>query len=124
MNQTSTNETDTLHSEAFSEARLTALQSAKRPVFLYLTADWCLTCKLNEGTSLANQRVAKSSAEHHVAVLRGDWTRQDPAISHFLKTHGRAGVPLYLWYDANGQVEELPQILTPDMLLARSQLSG
>lgn len=122
--QTSTNATDTLHSEAFSEARLTALQSAKRPVFLYLTADWCLTCKVNEATSLANQRVAKSFAEHHVAVLRGDWTRQDPAISRFLKKHGRAGVPLYLWYNEAGQVEELPQILTPDMLLKRSRLIG
>ena len=109
-------EQDALASTPFSEARLQMLRSEGRPVFLYLTADWCLTCKVNEATSLADADVAKAFAAHHVAVLRGDWTRQDPAITRFLKAHGRAGVPLYLWFSAGGEAEELPQVLSPAML--------
>jgi len=61
--------------------------------------------------------VAKAFAAGGVSVLRGDWTRQDPTISRFLKAHGRAGVPLYLWYPAgSGEPSELPQVLTPDLL--------
>jgi thiol:disulfide interchange protein len=109
-------EKDALMSEPFSETRLQALRSEGRPVFLYLTADWCLTCKVNEATSLANADVAKAFARHNVAVLRGDWTRQDPAISRYLKAQGRAGVPLYLWFRPGGEAQELPQVLSPDML--------
>ncbi len=117
-------EKDVLATQSFSEGRLAALQSQKRPVLLYFTADWCLTCKVNEASSLANTDVAASFAAHHVAVLRGDWTRQDPAITRFLKSHGRAGVPLYLWYDTNGGVQELPQVLTPSLLTGLADMGA
>ena len=70
-----------------------------RPVFVYFTADWCLTCKVNENA--ARWRAARSRAAFRargVAVLIGDWTRGDPAIGRFLESQGRSGVPLYLWY--------------------------
>jgi thiol:disulfide interchange protein len=52
-----------------------------------------------------------------VIVLRGDWTRRDPAITRFLTAQGAAGVPLYLWYPAGGGAEEqLPQVLTTGLL--------
>ncbi len=108
---------DELGSEPFSEARLTELREQGKPVFVYLTADWCLTCKVNEATSLSADSVAAAFKAGGVHVLRGDWTRQDPAISAFLKAHGRAGVPLYLWYPADGSKEqELPQVLSPGLL--------
>ena len=46
-------------------------------------------------------------------MLAGDWTNGDPAITRFLESRGRAGVPLYLWYAPGKQPEELPQVLTP-----------
>jgi thiol:disulfide interchange protein len=58
-----------------------------------------------------------------VKVLAGDWTNGDPEITRFLETRGRAGVPLYLWYEPGGEVEELPQILTPSMLIDRARRS-
>jgi thiol:disulfide interchange protein len=102
-----------LGAEAFSEARLAALTKAGRPVFLYFTADWCLTCKVNERAVLAQDEVAQAFGQAGVAVLVGDWTRGDAEIGRFLEKHGRSGVPLYLWY-APGQAEPevLPQILT------------
>ena len=109
-------EADALHSQPFSATKLAELTAQHKPVFLYLTADWCLSCKVNEATSLSSAPVAKAFEGAGVTVMRGDWTRQDPAISAFLKEHGRAGVPLYLWYPANGAVQELPQVLTPATL--------
>ena len=56
-----------------------------------------------------------------VTVLRGDWTRRDPAITRYLTNRGAAGVPLYVWYPADGSAPEvLPQVLTADMLIARA----
>ena len=52
-----------------------------------------------------------------MTVLRGDWTRRDPAISRFLSAQGAAGVPLYMWYPAGGGApQQLPQVLTPALL--------
>ena len=54
-------------------------------------------------------------------VFAGDWTSGDPAITRFLDSRGRAGVPLYLWYAPGRPAEELPQVLTPAMLIGRAQ---
>jgi thiol:disulfide interchange protein len=114
---------DSLGSQPFTESRLEALRREGHPVFVYLTADWCLTCKVNEATALDTPTVARAFAAGGVSVLRGDWTRQDPAISRFLKAHGRAGVPLYLWYPAHGDARELPQVLSTDLLAGLTRSS-
>jgi thiol:disulfide interchange protein len=107
-----------LGAEPFSEARLAALQQDQRPVFVYFTADWCVTCKVNEKGALDREQVAKAFSERQVAVLVGDWTRGDAAIGRFLEKHGRSGVPLYLYYEPGKPVEILPQVLTPSRLVS------
>jgi len=108
-----------LNAEKFSEAKLAALQAEKRPVFVYFTADWCLTCKVNEKAAIERSEVTKAFTDKHVVVMVGDWTRGDPAISRFLQAHGRSGVPFYLFYPSGaGEPRELPQILTPGLLAA------
>ncbi|MFN3945171.1 MAG: protein-disulfide reductase DsbD family protein [Allosphingosinicella sp.] len=107
-----------LAAEPFSEARLAALQQEGRPVFVYFTADWCITCKVNEKGALERPQVAQAFAERGVAVLVGDWTRGDPAIGRFLEKHGRSGVPLYLYYPPGGPAKILPQVLTPTRLVS------
>lgn len=102
-----------LDARRFSEKRLVELRREGRPVFVYFTADWCLTCKVNEQAVLAREEVAQAFDEAEVAVLVGDWTRGDAEIGRFLERHGRSGVPLYLWYPAGGEARVLPQILTP-----------
>jgi thiol:disulfide interchange protein DsbD len=104
-------------------ARIDELQAQGRPIFVDFTADWCITCKLNERLALADRAVLKAFADADVAVLRADWTRQDPAITRELEANGRAGVPLYLFYPrpgASGQRQSpvvLPQILTAESVL-------
>ena len=101
-----------LEAEPFSEARLAQLRGEGRPVFVYFTADWCLTCKVNEAAVLDRDEVAGAFAGKKAAVLVGDWTRGDAAIGRFLEKQGRSGVPLYLWYAPGREAEVLPQILT------------
>jgi thiol:disulfide interchange protein len=101
-----------LPSESFSEARLAALRAEGRPVFVYFTADWCLTCKVNETTVLNRAEVARSFADRNMAVLVGDWTGGDAEIGRFLESHGRSGIPLYLYYAPGRPPEILPQLLT------------
>jgi DsbC/DsbD-like thiol-disulfide interchange protein/cytochrome c biogenesis protein CcdA len=104
-----------LAAEPFSAERLAALRAEGRGVFLYFTADWCLTCKVNERTVLDRDAVAAAFRARQVAVLVGDWTRADPEIGRFLAAHGRSGVPLYLYYPPGGAAPVvLPQILTVD----------
>ncbi|HEV7233700.1 MAG TPA: thioredoxin family protein, partial [Sphingorhabdus sp.] len=105
-----------LGSEVFSEQRLAALRAEGRPIFVYFTADWCVTCKVNEAAAIDREATAKAFKAAGIVTLKGDFTRRDPAISRFLAQHGRSGVPLYLYYPKGGEPQVLPQILTVDML--------
>ncbi len=110
--------------ERFSEARLGQLTAQGRPVFAYFTADWCITCKVNEKAVIETAPVAKALADHNVAVLVGDWTSGDPALGRFIEKHNRAGVPLYLWYVPGEPAPRvLPQILTQATLTDLAQRS-
>ncbi|MGK6356091.1 protein-disulfide reductase DsbD family protein [Sphingomonas sp. DT-207] len=103
--------------EPFSEARLAELRASGRPVFAYFTADWCVTCKVNEKAVIETADIARTFADRNVAVLVGDWTNGDPALGRFIEQHNRAGVPLYLWYKPSEDAPQvLPQILTQAML--------
>ena len=106
--------------EQWSEARLASYQAQGRPVFVYFTADWCLTCKANEAAAIDRAEVRQAFKQHDVKVLAGDWTNGDPEITRWLEAHGRAGVPYYLWYAPGKAPEELPQILTPGILISRA----
>jgi thiol:disulfide interchange protein len=105
----------------WSEAAVARAQAAHRPIFVYFTADWCLTCKANEAAAIDREEVRNAFRKAGVTVLAGDWTNGDPVITRFLESRGRAGVPLYLWYSPGKAAEELPQILTPAMLISRAQ---
>jgi DsbC/DsbD-like thiol-disulfide interchange protein len=106
------------NTEAFTPAKLAALRAEGRPVFVNLTAAWCVTCLVNERVAISNDSVRAAFAREHVAYLKGDWTRQDPAITEFLREHGRDGVPLYLYYGPHAAAAEvLPQILTESTVL-------
>jgi DsbC/DsbD-like thiol-disulfide interchange protein/cytochrome c biogenesis protein CcdA len=110
--------TDTakLNGEPFDAARLAALRTSGKPVFLYFTADWCVTCKVNEAAAIDRSETKKLFRDKGVTIMVGDFTRRDPAIARFLAEHGRSGVPLYLYYPSKGEPAELPQLLTPGII--------
>jgi DsbC/DsbD-like thiol-disulfide interchange protein/cytochrome c biogenesis protein CcdA len=107
--------------DSWSEARLANLLQQGKPAFVYFTADWCLTCKVNEAAAIDRREVRDTFKKAGVVVLAGDWTNGDPAITRFLESRGRAGVPLYLWYAPGKAPEELPQVLTPAILIDRAR---
>ncbi len=105
--------------ERFSAERLETLRGEGRPVFVNMTAAWCVTCLVNERVALDQPAVRQGFAARGVVYLKGDWTRQDADITGFLRSHGRDGVPLYVLYPpGRGAPVVLPQILTQATVLS------
>ncbi|MFT3968180.1 MAG: thioredoxin family protein, partial [Sphingobium sp.] len=109
--------------EPFSEARLAELRAQGKPVFVDMIADWCLICQVNKRVAIDRARTQAAFGRAGVTTLVGDWTRGDPAITRFLASRGRNSVPFYLFVTRGGEVRELPQVLTSDMLVDQATTS-
>ena len=94
---------------------------AGQPVFVYFTADWCISCKVNERVALATDAVGEAMNARGIEVVEGDWTAEDPIITEWLTMYGRAGVPLYLYFPRGSAAIDggvvLPQVLLPDIVV-------
>lgn len=119
----SSNQSDSLLApRPFSQAALAEARASGQPAFLWFTADWCVTCKVNENVAIEREATRRAFEEAGVIAMVGDWTRRDAEITMFLTEQGVAGVPLYLWYEPGvSEPEQLPQVLTPDMLIQRAK---
>jgi thiol:disulfide interchange protein/DsbC/DsbD-like thiol-disulfide interchange protein len=108
--------------DAFSPDALAKARATGKPVFVYFTADWCLSCKANEAGAINREAVQEAFKTKGVITLVGDWTNGDPVITRTLAEHGRNSVPLYLWYAPGAAKPEiLPQILTPGLLTDKAK---
>jgi thiol:disulfide interchange protein DsbD len=103
--------------EPFSQRRLDELRAERRPVFVNMTAAWCITCLVNERVALSTDAVKSAFTAGNIAYLKGDWTNRNPEITRILERHGRSGVPLYLLYSGGDEPVVLPQILTAATVL-------
>jgi len=99
-------------SVSYSPERLAGLREEGKPVFVDMTAAWCITCMVNERVALQTAPVQKAFKAQGVVYMKGDWTNRDETISAFLREHGRDGVPLYVYYAPHKDGKILPQILT------------
>lgn len=99
--------------EVYSEERLAELIAEEQPVFAYFTAEWCITCKVNEQVALYRDETQALFAEKGIRLMKGDWTNRNAEIANLLTQYGRAGVPLYLYFP-KGQREAivLPEVLS------------
>jgi len=113
---------DAAHTDwrSFDPAAISAELAAGRPVFVAFSADWCITCKVNEKMVLARSDVRAALDRHDFVRFKADWTRRDEGIRAELARHGRAGVPLYLVYDPAHPDEPtlLPEILGTEDVIA------
>ena len=101
----------------YSQKNLDLLLASNQRVFLNFTADWCITCKVNEKVALERNAVKKALERKDIKYLKADWTRKDSVIADKLAEYGRTGVPLYLMFPSEGEPIFLPELLTEDMLL-------
>lgn len=105
--------------QRYDAAEVAKLNAAGRPLLVNFTASWCLTCLVNERNAFADAAVKEVFRNKGVTLMKGDWTNRDPAITHALAEFGRAGVPLYVVYNAKpGSLEPLilPQLLTASVV--------
>ncbi|MGI9287591.1 MAG: protein-disulfide reductase DsbD family protein [Pseudomonadales bacterium] len=104
---------------AYSPERVLDQRADGKPVFVNVTADWCITCIANERVALSSQAVKDAFASNDVAYLKGDWTNSAPQITALLAQYGRSGVPLYLLFPADPSAPAivLPQLLTPGIVV-------
>jgi thiol:disulfide interchange protein DsbD len=101
----------------YSAVRLAALRAEGRPVFVNMTADWCITCKVNEKAVLGTSEFKALLERSGTVYLVGDWTNEDPEISAFLDQFNTPGVPLYVVFPADGGPgHKLPQLLSQGLL--------
>ena len=103
----------------YSERALAALRAEGRPVFVNMTADWCVTCKANERGVLARDDFRAALRETGTAYMVGDYTDVDPAITAYLQRHKAVGVPLYVVDPrGGGDGEVLPAVLDRQLAVA------
>jgi thiol:disulfide interchange protein len=103
----------------YTPAALESLRAEGKPVLLDFTASWCLTCQFNERTAIDTPAVIKALADRGITAMKGDWTNADPAITAVLKSFGRVGVPLAVYYPpGKGSAPiVLPELLTESIVL-------
>lgn len=102
----------------FSEKKLAEARAQGKPVFVDMTAAWCITCMVNERVAIDTPAVQAAFAKQGVVYMKGDWTNRDEKISTYLRQHGRDGVPFYVYYPPHGEEKILPQLLSPGIVQA------
>jgi thiol:disulfide interchange protein DsbD len=104
--------------QPYSAAALTALRDSGRVVLVDFTADWCLTCKVNERVAFGSDAVHAVLRAHDVALLRADWTRRDPSVTRALAAFNRNSVPFVVVYGRDRAAAPiiLPTLLTPGIV--------
>jgi thiol:disulfide interchange protein DsbD len=100
----------------FSEEKVNELRG-KKAFFIDFTADWCLSCKVNERVVFSDTRVLAALKNTDLVLLQADWTNYDPTITRWLKKYQRAGVPFYILVHPDGREQLLPELLTPKIFL-------
>lgn len=106
-----------MKAEAFSIEHIETLRAQDKPVFVYATAAWCVTCKINENVALNTQTVQDFFTHEAIEVVEADWTNRGEEIAQYLRSFGRSGVPMYVFYPVDKEPVLLPQLLTPSLVV-------
>ncbi len=102
----------------FDRAALDRRVAAGEVVLVDVTADWCITCKVNKRLVLDADPVAGVLAGGSVTAMRADWTSPDPAISEYLAGFGRYGIPFNAVYGpAAPDGIALPELLSAEAVM-------
>jgi thiol:disulfide interchange protein/DsbC/DsbD-like thiol-disulfide interchange protein len=104
--------------EPWSAERVAQLREEGRSIYVDFTARWCATCQANKKLVFGSEEVKRYVRDHHVALLKADWTNSDPHITAELARWHRSAVPFNLVYvPPASEPIVLPQLLTPATVL-------
>ena len=104
---------------AWSPQNVEAIKGQGKPILVNFTASWCITCQVNDRTSLSTQAVKAAMARTSTIYMVADSTKYNPDVEQALSDFGRGGLPLYVVYPANGgKPVVLPQVLTPGIVIS------
>ena len=104
------------NTNGFSEAELNK-KLEQGPVFLNFTADWCITCKVNERVALKTKNTLNLFKEKKIFYMEADWTNKNKVIAEKLESFGRSSIPLYVFYpERDKQPIILPEILSESVI--------
>ncbi|NQU72576.1 MAG: thioredoxin family protein, partial [Rhodospirillales bacterium] len=112
--------------QKFVPARIAREVAGGQTVFVDVTADWCITCQVNKALVLNRDDIQKLLTADKVIAMKADWTRPDAAISDFLASFGRFGIPFNVVYGPGApDGTPLPEILTRGSVVnAMARASG
>lgn len=100
----------------FSPQLHARLMDEGKTVFMDIGAEWCKNCKTNERTVLFTDDMMEFFAENEVVLLRGDFTKSDPVLLDWIKSHERMGVPFNALYVPGEKPVIFPELLSKKML--------
>jgi len=117
---------DTATPVKWSPQTVEQMRGHGKPIFVDFTASWCITCQVNERTSLSTAAVKQALASTGTIYMVADSTKFNADIDDAMNTFGQGGLPLYVVYPADGSAPRvLPQVLTPSIVVnALNQASG
>jgi len=102
----------------FVKEEVQSLVSSGRTVFVDITADWCVVCKVNKAFVIDRPDIARRLSTD-IVPLQGNWTRPDAKISSFMKEHGRYGLPFNIVFGPGApEGIALPELLSKAALMA------
>ena len=107
---------DTTLWNAYTPEFVQALELGNHAYFINFTAKWCITCQVNQYTTLSNPEVLAWFSDNDITLIKADWTTQDALITQALAAVGRNSVPTYYLYYPNQAPKLLPEILTPQRI--------
>lgn len=111
--------------QPFEPDRIAGLVAQGKVVFVDITADWCITCRVNKALVLDKEQVRERLKADNVIAMRGDWTLPSDEISLYLERFGRYGIPFDAVYGPGSPAgAALPELLSVDEVLQTLDRAG
>jgi thiol:disulfide interchange protein DsbD len=100
----------------FSKKKLDSLQSKGLAVWVNGSADWCITCKVNEKV-FESETIKKAFEERPIVKMRADYTSPNDEALNFFESYGRSAVPFDLLITSQGKAILMNEILTEEAVI-------
>jgi len=110
--------------QPFNQAKLDQLLAEKKSVLVNFTARWCLTCQMNHKMVYDCPSVNEKLKEKKIIAMRGDWTNKNPEITKIIRKFSRSGVPMDIFFPAEGKPHLFSSVLSKSDLLETLDQAG